>query len=329
MNKICYITVLFFISVFGIRGQDMHFTQFYSAPLYLNPAFAGADVCSRVSLVYRNQWPGINTAYKSYLLSIDHLFSFHNIGGGLLVGKDYAGTGNLTTTIINPIVAYQFKLDRKVMLRCALQPGVTIRSIDFSKLLFGDQIYTGMPTREAPTVSRSFLDIGAGAICFTQDYWGGISVYHINKPDETLMGFEGAPLPIRYTVHGGYKYRLNEDEKDEMQMKSLTGVLHYRGQKKFDQLDVGIYYTHGAANIGMWYRGIPWKHYKPGYPNRDALALIIGIKNKRATFGYSYDVTISQLASFSQGAHEVTMSYQLCKPGKKKKKKMQVPCPKF
>lgn len=331
MNKLYKLIIAVFLVHGGLRAQDMHFTQFYASPLYLNPAFAGADVCSRVSLAYRNQWPGIFKTYKSYLLSLDHFFIAKNVGAGLLVGNDLAGTGNLRTIIINPMIAYQIRLNREYVLRCAIQPGITQRSIDFGNLLFGDQIGRGgnVATVEQPTVGKTFFDLGTGALFFSKFYWGGISLYHLNRPDQSLTGAEGSPLPLKISVHGGYKYSLNEDAKDDLEMKSVTGVFHYRHQNKFDQLDVGVYYTHGYVSFGAWYRGIPFKHYKPGYRNVDAIALIIGMKSKRANFGYSFDITISQLAGLSRGAHELTMAYQLCKPNKRKKKKLVVPCPKF
>lgn len=331
MTKFCKLFILVFIVQGSLRAQDMHFTQFYASPLYLNPAFAGADVCSRVSLTYRNQWPGIFKTYKSYLLSLDHSFAAKNLGAGILVGNDLAGTGNLRTIIINPMIAYQIRLNREYVIRCAIQPGVTQRSIDFNSLLFGDQIGRGgnVATVEQPTVTKTFFDLGAGALFFSKFYWAGLSLYHINRPDESITSAEGAILPLKISTHGGYRYVLNEDEKDELHVKSVTGVMHYRHQKKFDQLDVGVYYTHGLVSFGVWYRGLPFKHYKPGYRNVDAIALILGMKSKRANFGYSFDITISQLAGLSRGAHELTMAYQLCKPSKRKKKKLVVPCPKF
>ena len=150
----------------------MHFTQFYSSPLFLNPAFAGADVCSRVSLTYRNQWPGIYTTYKSYLLSIDHFIQSKNIGVGLLFANDIAGSGGLRTTLVNPMIAYQAKINKQLVMRLALQPGIGMRSINFNNLLFGDAIAHGT-TVEQPTQTKTFFDLGAGALFYTAKYWGG------------------------------------------------------------------------------------------------------------------------------------------------------------
>ncbi|HEX8517222.1 MAG TPA: type IX secretion system membrane protein PorP/SprF, partial [Bacteroidia bacterium] len=129
---------------------------------------------------------------------------------------------------------------------------------------------------------------------------------------------------------GGYRHALNPDEKEEVKQKSVSAAFNYRGQADFDQLDIGAYYTQYIFNIGLWYRGIPGlKAYKPGYNNNDAVAIIIGIKNQRMNIGYSYDATISKLTHRSGGAHEIAVSYQLCKLNKKKKKRLLVPCPKF
>ncbi|NBU92563.1 MAG: type IX secretion system membrane protein PorP/SprF, partial [Flavobacteriia bacterium] len=49
---------VFVLLYFGISfSQDPTFTQFYSNPLYLNPALTGATGCSRFSFNYRNEWP--------------------------------------------------------------------------------------------------------------------------------------------------------------------------------------------------------------------------------------------------------------------------------
>lgn len=314
-------------------AQDMHFTQFYSSPLYLNPAFTGANVCARIALTYRNQWPGISKAYNSFLFSGDHYFPKSHLGVGLLFGNDVAGTGQLTTTVINPSIAYETKLTRKLAVRFGVQPGIDFKSINYNNLIFGDQIARGgnIPTIENPTQTKTFFDIGAGLILYTAKYWGGVSFFHLNQPNEALFGNPRSPLPLKYSAHGGAKFNLkSKDAKDEFQRKSITAAFNYRGQKEFDQFDIGLYFTRYVFNLGVWYRGIPLlKSYKPGYSNNDAVALIVGFQTDRFNFGYSYDITISRLYKISNGAHEVCISYQVCKLAKKKKYRMIIPCPKF
>ncbi|MFL5763600.1 MAG: type IX secretion system membrane protein PorP/SprF [Bacteroidia bacterium] len=316
----------------GVRAQDMHFTQFYSSPLVLNPAFAGADVCSRVSLTYRNQWPGVQKTYRSYLCSVDHFLFEQNLGVGIVFGSDVAGSGNLKTTMVMVPVAYEGKLTKKLYVRMGLQAGVQIQSIDYDKLLFGDQVARGggVPTLEEPSVKKSFFDTGTGILFYTRSAWGGFSAYHLNKPNQSFMDNEDGTLPVKISFHGGFKYLTNQEEKEERSRRYISPAFNYRHQNKFDQLDLGFYYTQSALNLGLWYRGIPLlKKYAPGYANNDALAFIIGVRNERFNFGYSYDVTISRLTMISKGAHEITISYQLCKLKKKKKPRMLLPCPKF
>ncbi len=338
MRNIYRFFILFFIAHTGlVNGQDMHFTQFYAAPLYLNPAFSGANVCSRVTLVYRNQWPGIKKTYQSYLLSADHYFSRQNLGMGLLCGVDDAGTGGLRTTIIHPSVAYEIKINKLLAVRLGLQPGVTIKSIHFDRLIFGDQLARGgnagagsVTTVEQPTQNKVFFDIGAGGLIYTSDAWFGTSFFHLNKPNESFTASGIATLPVRYSVHGGKKFDLNEEEKDDEFKKSVSIVANYNGQGKFDQFDLGVYFSRAAFTMGLWYRGIPgFKAYKPGYTNNDAVAAVMGLNKGLLSIGYSYDVTVSQLQGLTRGAHELTISYQFCDPKKKRSKRVLISCPKF
>lgn len=333
MKRIGIFILILSLSVASkLHGQDMHFTQFYSSSLYLNPAFAGAEVCGRISTTYRNQWPGVAKAYTSYLLSGDHYIPDYHIGLGLLFATDAAGSGDLKTTSFAPLVAYEVKMTRSLIMRFGVQPGISVHSISFNKLLFGDQIARGggVPTIEDQTKSKTYFDIGAGMLAYTKKLWLGTSLYHLNRPNESLIPGNESFLPIRYTAHGGYSYALNEDEKEPFKQKSIAAAFNYRGQADFDQLDIGAYYMQYVFNLGIWYRGLPFlKSYKPGYSNNDALALILGFKTERLNIGYSFDFTISKLVGQTGGAHEITLSYQLCKLTKKKKKRIIVPCPKF
>ena len=54
-------------------------SQYFSAPLHLNPAMAGLSYGPRVTLNYRNQWSGLgdgfNGGYTTYMAGADmHIF---------------------------------------------------------------------------------------------------------------------------------------------------------------------------------------------------------------------------------------------------------------
>src|SRR5688500_19725350 len=54
----------------SVGAQDIHFSQFFEAPLLRNPSLAGiftGDV--RVQAVYRDQWNSVTTAYKTASLN--------------------------------------------------------------------------------------------------------------------------------------------------------------------------------------------------------------------------------------------------------------------
>lgn len=312
------------------RAQDPQFSQYYAAPMYLNPAFAGANVCGRVSTNIRNQWPAIPGGYVTEIVSGDHFFQSQGVGAGFMFMNDRAGSGRLRLTSISGLMSYEFIVNRDLGFRVGFQPTLGIRSINFNSLIFGDQLGRGgsnVPTVELPTQTKAYFDFSAGVLGFTKFGWLGISTHHLTKPNESLLGDE-SPLPIKFSLHGGYKIYLDEGDYTD-DMRTITPTFNFRSQGKFDQLDIGFYFNKGKMNVGMWYRGIPvFKKYDKGYPNNDALVLVLGAVIDRFNVGYSYDITISWLKGNTAGAHELSMSYQFCKL-KKKRRGIKVACPKF
>lgn len=79
---------LWLVTPSTVQAQDIHFSQFYMAPLFLNPAMTGVMNCNhRVIANYRNQWASIlrSNAYNTYNVSYDNKMP---------VGRyDYLGVG--------------------------------------------------------------------------------------------------------------------------------------------------------------------------------------------------------------------------------------------
>lgn len=326
-------------------AQDIQFTQFYASPLYLNPAFTGANVCSRFASNYRNQWPSIKKTYVTYASSFDHSLPKLNSGVGILFTNDKAGSGQLRTTSFSALYSYEALLTKKMAIRVGVQAGQTIRSINFYDLLFGDQIARGNAANsvEVPAMTRiSYFDVSSGLLFYTRKFWIGFSALHITQPNQTLIEGESR-LPTKYSIHSGYNLpvgspAVKRSKKGNFKetKQSISPAINFRSQNKFSQLDIGFYYNYKPMVLGAWYRGIPiLKAYKSGYPNNDAFSIIAGFEVREFKFGYSYDMTISALVASSGGAHEISIAYQFCdyaalsKKQKKRNRTLIIPCAKF
>jgi type IX secretion system PorP/SprF family membrane protein len=314
------------------RAQHYQFSQFYAAQTYLNPAFAGANVCSRMSLNYRNQWAGIPGGFTTYQLAYDHYLRNAKSGIGFMVFNDKAGLGALKTTQFSMQYAYEVKLNKELMGRGGISFGGVQRSINFNTLTFGDQIARGGASSSAENLPGDrimYFDLGTGVLLYSKNYWGGFSAAHINNPNQSLLDVL-SPLPPELKLHGGYRYTIYESSGNNKEVEAVTFAFNYKKQRAFNQLDVGAYYSKDFIVFGVWYRGIPFYKPRSGYRNNDAVIMLLGLSVDKFKIGYSYDVTISKLTNVnSLGSHEISMSYQFCNPKKKKQKRILISCPKF
>ena len=324
--------IILFISIsFYANGQDPQLTQYFSAPLYLAPSFAGSSVGSRAVLNFRDQWPAIPGGFVTYSLSLDHNFYKYRSGVGLLLLRDQAGSGHLATTNISFNYTYNIMITRNLNIRPGLAVVYGQRSIDYNRLVFNDQIsFSGTtPTVESRLLDKKqYLDFAFSSVVFTRQYWGGFNVLHLLQPDQSLIAEGISPVPTTLLIFGGGKISASSSRFNE---KEVLFSFLYKAQGKFDQLDMGIYWQNKPFVVGLWYRGLPIKRYAPGYGNHDAIAILLGYTTDKIKIGYSYDFTISRLILRSAGAHEISIAYEFNQDQKLKSKirRQMIPCAKF
>ena len=82
-------------------AQDFQFSQFYAAPLYLNPALTGISQETRMGSVYRKQWPGLDYQFTAVTAYVDHYSFDHKSGIGLSVSSFSEEFLKLNTTDIS------------------------------------------------------------------------------------------------------------------------------------------------------------------------------------------------------------------------------------
>jgi type IX secretion system PorP/SprF family membrane protein len=342
MSRIVKITIIFYCIFYQTASaQDPQFSQFYAAPLYLNPAFAGSSGLTRVGINYRNQWPSLNANFVTYSTYFDHFFEDYNSGIGIILLSDREGLVGLQSHSAGLQYAYQLRLTDNLTFRPGFNVAATTKNINFNNLVFESQInpITGYDPNlgsgeDGFNNNVFYVDFGIGGLFYSQQFWFGGSAHHITEPNQSFADEGAAALPMKISFHAGYKFPIHSAHNNyvfgNVRDISITPTAQYKAQGEFDQLDVGLYFTYEPLVLGLWYRGIPFKTLN-GFPNNESAIFLIGLTRNNLNIGYSFDYTLSQLGIASGGAHEISIRYEFFTgdPRRPPKNVRKIPCPKF
>lgn len=320
-NRI-YFAILCLVFLLGsseaLRGQDPIYSQYYHAPLTINPAFAGRTYGPFFSVNYRNQWPGINNAYETFSFNYDQFLPSKNSGIGIGLDADEAAGGTLRTITAKFAYAYRLTWNDDHHLKIGLETGVLNSRLNWDKLVFADQIDPryGFQTPGGGQINTSEqspeqltdwrMDIGTGVLLSTPIYYVGFAAKHINSPEGNIVfdNQENTPvgIPTRFTLHGGFTYELRKGNKKQFPTLLNPSVLYLK-QGSFAQLSAGAHIDFGVLLVGL--------HYRHANSNSDAVIGMVGIRHGIYKIGYSFDYTVSKLNISAGGSHEIGVSINL------------------
>lgn len=316
------IVFIFFIKN-ECSSQDIHFSQFFEAPILRSPALAGifsGDV--RIQTIYRNQWNSVTVPYQTtsinaeYKLPVGHGDDFLTLGGAILYDK--AGTISLAATHVLPVLNFHKSLsaERNMYLSAGFSAGIVQRSLDPSKMTTNSQFngtnYDPTLSNGEPLTSNNFtyFDGSAGLSFNTQigenpdnNIYFGIAYHHFNK--SAKVSFYNSPdveLIPKIVLSGGLKMSVNDyayttyyaDYSQQGSSKELIGGMLY--SLKLDD-PIEPHYVISGGGFVRW---------------KDAFIPVVKLEVVPLTFAVSYDVNVSQLktASQSRGGFELSISYQ-------------------
>lgn len=330
------------LSTSAVFAQDIHFTQFDMAPLVINPAFTGMfDGQVRAGGIYRQQWASVTVPYVTYGAHADMpLFADQSgsyLAGGIQVFNDKAGDGNLQNFTGLLSLAYHKILGRSD-LAIGMQGGYAQKSIDLSKLYFGDESVNGTFTQGTSQEyhlgvgnSRSYYLINAGVSLAGVSRTGrvgyvmGLAANNINQPNDALLKKQNSQtgLDMRFTGELG----LNIVSNDRF---SLRPAVLFQSQASATEIIAGNEFLYNvgaepgysnfstAVFLGGWYR------------TGDAAMITAGVEFKGVRIGLGYDYNISSLnpASNGNGGFEIAVRYIAPSPFKFANKRV-IPCSRF
>ena len=314
MIRIFTFFLIVMISGGTVFAQDPVFSQFYAAPLQINPAFTGITYAPRITLNYRNQWPSWPNAYVTYAATYEQPLEAVNSGIGLIAMADVAGDGIYKTNRLGASYGYQVRASDNFFIKFGVEAGMIQTRVDWDELLFLDQLdpLTGAVDSEGnpnlseetrpESLNKTVFDVSAGILAYGGNFYGGLSVKHLNRPNENLLEVNenlGVGLPLRITLHGGAEFELERGNNRRAPTFISPNVMYIQ-QAGFGQINVGAYGGFGRFFTGLWYRHT--------FENPDAIIGSFGVRYGVMRIGYSYDFTISRLGnSATGGAHEISV----------------------
>ena len=311
-RQFTYIFVCLLLTAQALKGQDPVFSQFYNAPIQLNPGLVGLSTNAQVAVNYRNQWPSWPQVYTTYSASYDQFFESLNSGFGVQVLADDAGDGILKTQKLSGVYAYQIRLQPTLRARIGLEVGIISSRLDWDKLIFFDQLVPGsvegtpgggiLPTREVipDRLNNMVLNMSMGGLLYSDKYYIGISLKHLNNPDNTFRSEQDntySGLPTRLIIHGGMQIDLDGYNKEGFGSFIAPSILFTR-QAGLSQLNAGALYNRENVFGGLWVRHTG--------SNLDAAIVSVGMRTDWIKVSYSFDLTISDAyVTRTAGSHEI------------------------
>lgn len=321
------------------KSQNPAFSQFYAAPVFLNPSLVGGDNTLAVNLNYR-------TNTNKYLYPHDlGQFTFsmpiilnnrrkirkrpqlkNYVGSvGLTAYNEFIGAENeFRTTGLNLTTTYFTQIALAHFVAFGTQLGMINKSIDYNKLTWGSQFTPnfGFDGSLTPSVSlanqnTTFFVINAGITWFYNidnfspfkqsklSGFAGFAISNLNQPDDSFNEVNNVKLPMLFKLHGGIKIPLSK--RYELMPNCL--IMH---QGNVNYMNIGTYVSYyitpkisnksgfSQIQLGNWYR------------IGDSYIISLGFEMKNLILGISYDINLSKYKFNDKGVRtfEISLKYK-------------------
>ena len=322
IKSVLIIIILLTINNRVLFAQDVQFSQLFSDRLYLNPSYAGADYCPRISLQYKNQWMGVKMPYSTYSVSYDQYSEAMHGGIGFRIMQDQQGEGVFKTINADFIYSYKVDISSTLSLKLAFEASVYQQSINVAGLVYADMIDSrfGVVFPNSESINNQSIltpDFTTAFLLKYKNYFIGTNVSHI---PQNIVAEHNAILPMKIVAHAGAAIPIIKNDLKRISYVLEPNIVYIR-QQNFNMLYYGMYFDVSSIALGVFLRQDFKFHY-------DAIVLSFHTDIKQFKIGYSYDATLSSFLKHSMGTHEISMTY-LFNCRKKIKDYSTISCPVF
>jgi type IX secretion system PorP/SprF family membrane protein len=301
---------LFFLIVNLTFGQQLPlYSQYLYNKYLINPAVAGSDGYTSISLTAREQWVGYSGAprtfsfswqtrmlKKSFMLKqtsvkreVFRPKSDGKVGFGAYVFSDRNGL--IQRTGFQVSYAYHMWLQKSTQLSFGLGFTGFYYKIDENQINFEDpnEPWMNNDLRRGVFVP----DVSFGAYLLNAKYSLGFSADQLSESAAKFgnQAYQNFTMNRQYYLFGSYDF--SQGSNAVIQPSFLLKM----SEQLKPQVDVGGTYI---FNQGFW-AGL-------AYRTSGALIANIGVKYQNMFFGYAFDFTLQEIQRITYGTHELTVA---------------------
>ncbi|MEO7312336.1 MAG: PorP/SprF family type IX secretion system membrane protein [Chitinophagaceae bacterium] len=308
--------MLLFVFSFQLNAsaQDIHFSQFFEAPLLRNPSLAGIFTGDlRFQAVIRQQWASVTVPYQTGSFNTEFKMPVGNADDFLTMGMqfvyDKAGSTDFKTVQLLPALNYHKSLSglKNRYLSMGFMGGYVNRSINPNKITTNSQ-FDGSGYNPALSTNETVINYSLGywdgsvGMSFNtgigneeneiNNLYVGVAFHHFNRPKNSFYRRPEIELKPKWVYSLGLRFALNDQSYFTLQSD-------YSKQGDYSEVIGGAMYTFSLDDIienarytlsaGAFMR---WK---------DAIIPVIKMEYKPFTVALSYDINTSLLRTASQG----------------------------
>jgi type IX secretion system PorP/SprF family membrane protein len=309
VRKPAFILFLLLLGNLAFGQQLPLFSQYLYNKFLINPAVAGSDGYTSVSLTAREQWVGYSGAPRTFSFSwqtrmlkkrfilkqtrlkreIFRPKTDGRVGFGGYIFSDRNGL--IQRTGFQASYAYHMWLEKSTQLSFGLALTGYYYKIDEKQINFEDpnEPWLNNNLRRGIFVP----DVTFGVYLLNANYSFGFSADQLSQASAKIGGpaYKNYTMSRQYYLFGSYDF--NQGTYNTIQPAFLVKM----SEQLKPQADIGLTFIYDQ---GFW-AGL-------AYRTSGALIANIGVKYQNIFFGYAFDYTLQEIQRITYGTHEITVA---------------------
>ena len=293
MKKIIGV-ICFFICVISAHAQqDAQYSQYMFNQLSLNPAYAGSREVLATSLLYRDQWTGIDGAPTTADLAVQMPLKKKKIGLGAEILSDKLGPR--TTNAILLSYAYRIRF-LKGKLSFGLRMGMYDYVFDWNKMDYKDKNDIYYTTNAGNRTSKLTGTGDFGFYYYTRTFYWGLSGTHLNRGKITDVGTSSD------STRQAFHFFMPIGKAWEVGSVVLNPSLLIKGATNSPaEVDLNM-------NVLLKERLWLGVSYRTKY---GMVALAQYMINEKMKVGYAFDYGFNKIGTVGKATHEIMIGYDI------------------